>query len=363
MRRNRPVSTCATVSPEVNFLSRVTIYDVAQEAGCSTATVSLVLKKSKRIKPETHQRVMQAVNKLGYTPNYLAQSLSNKSTKTLGLIVPNVENPLFSQFIAGIEEYARSQDYELILGISDSNSEKEDFYITMLQSKRVDGLLLFPTFLDALAEKISLLNSRETPLVLCGSSGNGAVGVSYVKCDNRVGSYTAVNHLIDTGCHRIGCIFPVIDRKQYESRLVGYRDALYYHNLPYDESLIQTCSPDSEVIYETTVQFLKATHPDGIFCLYDYAAIPVMKAIVSLGLRIPEDIRLIGYDNIYVSAYTPISLSTIDTHGYEVGRRAAELLIRQINNPEEPLHQIVIKPDLVIRDSTRLPEARPERRP
>lgn len=333
-------------------LARVTIYDVAQEARCSTATVSLVLKKSDRIKPETQQRVMQAIHKLGYTPNYLAQSLSNKSTKTLGLIVPNIENPLFSQYIAGVEDYARSQDYELILGISNSNSEKEDFYITMLQRKRVDGLLFFPTFLGALSEKISLLNSKDTPLVLCGSSGQGAVGLSYVKCDNRIGSFMAINHLIDTGCRRIGCIFPVIDRQQCQSRLIGYQDALYYHSLPYDEGLIRTCSPESEVIYEATRQFLQEKQPDAIFCLYDYAAIPVMKAIMSLGLRIPEDICLIGYDNIHLSAFTPISLSTIDTHGAEVGRRSAELLIRKINNPEEPLHQVIIKPDLIVREST-----------
>jgi len=333
-------------------MSKVTIYDVAKEAQCSTATVSLVLQKSPRIKPQTHQRVMSAVDKLGYTPNYMAQSLSIKATKTLGLIVPNIENPLFSQMIHGVEEYAVSKDYDLILGISDSNRKKEEYYLDILQTKKVDGLLLFPTFLDSLFEKLKKIDAAKTPLVLCGSSGKGISEIDYVKCDNRIGSFTAINHLIDIGCKNIGCIFPAFDKQQYESRLIGFKDALYYHGMEFETGMIKTCDPDNNAIFNATVEFIKQKNPDGIFCLYDYASIPVMKAILSLGLKIPQDIALIGYDNIQISNFLPISLSTIDTQGAEVGRRATELLIQKINEPSLETQQIVLKPNLVVRETT-----------
>lgn len=333
-------------------MSKVTIYDVAKAAHCSTATVSLVLNNSDRIKPETHEHVMKVVEKLGYTPNYIAQSLSMKATNTLGLIVPNIENPLFSQMITGVEEYATLKGYDLILGISNSRSEKESFYLDMLRRRRVDGLMLFPTYIDSVIEKIHHSTKSKTPIVLCGSSGKGAANISYVKCDNRIGSYMAINHLLNIGCSKIGCIFPVYDKQQYASRLAGYQDALYYNGIEYNPLLVKESSPDDDAIYNATLELIKEQKPDGLFCLYDYAAITVMKAVLSLGLRIPDDVALIGYDNINISKFLPISLSSIDTLALEVGRHAAEILITKINEPETPVRQINLKPNLIVREST-----------
>lgn len=333
-------------------MSKVTIYDVAKKANCSTATVSLVLKKSNRIKPETAKAVMEVVEQLGYTPNYIAQSLSSKATNTLGLIVPNVENPLFSMMISGIEDYANSRGYNLILGITNATSEKESFYLDMLQRKQVDGLILFPSFLDSLSKKVEYLGRLRTPIVLCGSSGSELKNISYVKCDNRLGSYTAIRHLVDIGCRRIGCIFPVTDGQQYNSRMIGYRDALRDCGIPFREELIQVCTPDNDSIFHTTLTLLKEQKPDGIFCLYDYSAITVMRAVFCAGLRVPEDIALIGYDNIKMSGFLPVPLSSIDTHSQEVGQKAAEILMQRINNPDEPFRQIILKPDLIAREST-----------
>lgn len=333
-------------------MSKVTIYDVAKSANCSTATVSLVLHNSDRIKPETHEHVMRVVEKLGYTPNYMAQSLSTKSTNTLGIIVPNMENPLFSQMITGVEDCANKNGYDLILGLSNSESSKENFYLDMLQRKRVDGLIVFPTFVDSIVDKLEHSKKSKTPIVLCGSSGNNTKKLSYVKCDNRIGAYLAINHLLDQGCSRVGCVFPVFDKQQCSSRLSGYKDALYYRNVEFEPSLIKTCSPEEDSIYNATLELIKEQKPDGIFCLYDYAAISVMKAVLSLGLSIPNDIALIGYDNINISKFLPISLSTIDTLGAEVGRYATETLINTILHPDAPVSQKTLKPKLIIREST-----------
>lgn len=332
-------------------MSNVTIYDVAKEAACSTATVSLALAGDKRIQPKTVSKVMKAAKKLGYIPNYTAKSLSKKTTDTLGLIVPNIENPLFSLMISGIESYANSKKFDLILGISDSDRDKEIFYLDMLRSKRVDGLIVFPTFIDSVAERLNNANSLP-PLVLCGSSGRGIRNTSYAKCNNRLGAYLATEHLITMGCKKIGCIFPANDSAQYSSRYNGYCEAMKAANIEINPDLICFCKPLNEEIFSVTTNLIKEHRPDGIFCICDYHAIIVMHAIASLGLKMPDDIKLIGFDNISLSAFLPTPLSTIDTKGYEVGRTAAQLLLEKINHPDTHVKQIEIEPSLIVRGST-----------
>ena len=334
-------------------MPKVTIYDVAQKANCSIATVSLVLQNSDKIKPSTHRRVMDAVKELGYLPNFAARSLSNKKTNLLGLIVPNMENPLFTPMIKGVEEYANSKEYSIILGISSLVLEKEISYIQMLKERRVDGLLVFPTFVDEIFNKFLKENDhKDIPLVLCGSSGVREYPVSYVKCDNRVGAYIAVDHLVTTGHRKIACLCAVADRRQAQSRVLGYQDALMFHQIEYDESLIYYCTQDTNDIYQTTEKLLKEKKIDAIFCLYDYMSIVAMRAVLNSGFRIPEDIAIMGYDNIPISQFLTIPLSTIDTHSQRIGSMGAELLIEKIQKPDTPCRQIQLKPDLVVRQST-----------
>ena len=334
-------------------MSKVTIYDVAQKANCSIATVSLVLQNSDKIKPSTHQRVMAAVKELGYLPNFAARSLSNKKTNLLGLIVPNMENPIFASMIKGVEEYANSKGYNVILGVSSLMLDKEISYIQMLKERRVDGLLVFPTFVDEIFNTFLKENDhKDIPLVLCGSSGVREYPVSYVKCDNRMGAYTAVEHLVTTGHRKIACLCAVADRRQAQSRVLGYQDALMFHQIEFDEELVYYCTQDTNDIYQTTLKLLKEKEIDAIFCLYDYMSIVAMRAILNSGLRIPEDIAIIGYDNIPISQFLSIPLSTIETHSQRIGSMGAELLIEKIQKPDAPCRQIQLKPDLVIRQST-----------
>ena len=332
-------------------MKNVTIYDVAKKASCSTATVSLVLANDKRIQPKTAARVMDAVEKLGYTPNYSAKSLSKKRTDTLGLIVPNVENPLFSTMISGIESYANSNDFDLILGISNSDRKKELFYLDMLQTKRVDGLIVFPTFISSIADRIAN-SSQLPPIVLCGSSGSKINNVSYAKCNNQLGAFLATKHLIENGCKKIACVFPVDDTSQCRSRYSGYCEAMNGAGLEVKKEMICICKSDNKSIFESSTNLINTKKPDAIFCLCDYHAIIVMRAIESLGLKIPTDIQLIGFDNINISSFLPTSLSTIDTNAAKVGQVAAQLLIEKINNPDAPIQQIIIEPTLVKRSST-----------
>ena len=334
-------------------MSKLTIYSIAKVANVSTATVSLALSGNTRIRPETRQRILEIANQLGYAPNYIAQSLSKKATNTIGLIVPNIDNPLFSQMVSGVETYANSHGYNLILGLSNANKDKELFYFDMLQRERVDGLIVLPTFVESLKEKLNLQQIATSRIVLCGSSGtNLNSNISYAKCDNQEGAFLAVSHLISTGRRRIGCIFPVSTQEQCNSRKAGYLAALQKANIDYEEQMVKLCAPDDVSIFNTTKELLETMHPDAIFCLYDYCAITVMRAIYSQNLQIPRDISVIGYDNIPMSNYLPTSLSTIDTRSAEVGKMAAQLLIEKITTPDTPTRQLIMKPKLIPREST-----------
>lgn len=334
-------------------MAKVTIYDIAKRSGYSTATVSLALSDSSRIRPETKDLIRQVAQELEYTPSYIAQSLSTKSTNTLGLVVPNISNPIFSQMVSGIETYANSQGYNVLLGLSDSTTEKELHYLDMIQSKRVDGMIILPTFMDVLEKKLNDEAAFKSSIVLCGSSGaSTGVDISFSKCDNQLGGYLAVEHLIKTGHKKVACIFPASDKQQYYSRQKGYKNALHAYGLDYDEQLIKICKPDEDATYTATLELIQNQKPDAIFCLSDYSTISVMRAIFHLGLRIPEDIALIGYDNISLSQYLPTALSTIDTRSVEVGAKSAELLIRKLRHEDESLQQIVFEPKLVVREST-----------
>ena len=334
-------------------MDKTTIYDVAKAAGVSTATVSLALQNDPRVRLKTKQRILEVVNELGYTPNYMAQSLSKQATHTLGLIVPNLENPLFAQMISGVEEYANARGYNLILGVPNYNRDKEIFYLDLLQQRRVDGLLIFPTFVEMIAEKLNNRDKRSSvPVVFCGSAVPGLPDISYVKCDNRRGAYMAVEHLIQSGRKRIGFIQPVAHKQNAQSRETGYKEALEAYGIPFDPALLVTCSPENEDIHRATLELLERPGIDAMFCLYDYIAITVIHTLISEKRHIPQDIAVVGYDNIKLSAQLPIPLSTIDTHGKQVGRMATEILLDTIVDKNALTQHIVLQPELVVREST-----------
>lgn len=330
----------------------VTIYDVAREAGCSTATVSLSLRDSDKVKQSTKDYVIEVAKQLGYKPNLIARGLSMKSSFTLGMLLPNMENPSFSMIVSGVENYVNTKGYGMIIGGSNQSLEKENFYLDMLEQKQVDGMFILPTYYDnVLCRLTERPETDRIPFVLTGA-GSKRTDINFVKCDSRMGAYMAVEYLIKSGRRRIGFMSSTPTPWQYSGRFVGYQDALAVHGVEYDERLVRVCGAGHENIYRATVDLLENEKVDAVFCLYDFMAIPVVRAIMHKGYRIPDDIAVIGYDNIDISGYLPISLSTVETFSEKVGRLAAEILIKKIENPETEVRQIVIKPELVLREST-----------
>ena len=331
----------------------VTIYDIAKKAGCSPSAVSLAINNSKKVSEATRQRVLRIASELGYTPNFSARSLKRSQTHMIGVIAPNLDNPLFCTMISGITHVANNHGYSIVLGLSAGSLETEKYNINMLSERRVDGLIVFPSFPDFIFPSfIDGIDNKKIPLVLCGLSNKSKNAINYVKCDNHKGGYIATEHLIKNGCNKIACICATNEKTQASSRIAGYKQAHNNYGIFVDENLILFCSTDSQSIYDSTIDFVKKYNVDGIFCLYDFMALPVMRAVLSLGKRIPEDVAIIGYDNIDLSSNLVIPLSSVKTHAYEVGSLATEKLISEIKDPDFVIQPTVFEPELIVRQSS-----------
>ena len=296
---------------------------------------------------------IKVAKELGYTPNYAARCLIKSQTHTIGVIAPNLSNQLFCMMVNGIATSANELGYNIVLGLSEQSIENEKKNMQMLSERRVDGLVVFPSFPDAVLPDFADSNNRNIPLILCGNSNKHNNNFSFVKCDNHMGGYIATEHLIENGCKRIACICAIVEKEQAASRISGYSDALEFHNIPQDENLVVFCSQESDDIFNTTVNLIKKHNIDGVFCLYDYMSLPVMRAALSLGKRIPEDIAIIGYDNIDIVSQLPIPLSSVNTHAQVVGSLAAKHLIKKIQNPNDEVKRIILKPEIVVRESSK----------
>lgn len=332
----------------------VTIYDIAKKAGCSPSTVSLVINDSKKISDATKEHVRRIAAELGYYPNYTARSLKNSQTYTIGVIAPNLKNPLFCMMISGITDTAIKHGYNIVLGLSEQSIENERNNIRMLSERRVDGLVVFPSFLEEIfPDFISGVDEKKIPLILCGTSSKCSKNINYVKSDNQLGAFLATEHLINQGYKNIAFICAVTDKQQAASRIEGYKKAHEKYKITYKDELISFCSQEKEDIFNTTVNLISTKEVDAIFCLYDYMALTVIQAVNSVGKRIPEDIGIIGYDNIDIGVLLPTKLSSVDTHAYEVGQLATEKLINKIQNPDLKIDNVILKPEIKIRDSSK----------
>ena len=331
----------------------VTIYDIAKEAGVSPSTVSLTMNNSSKIKEETKKYVREVAKRMGYTPNYAARSLINNRSFTIGVVVPNLTNPFFTATLSEIVHTANDYGYNIMLGSSEQSIDKERNYIEMLSEQRVDGIVLFPSFLEELfPDFIKGKDDATIPLVLCGSSTTSSDNITFVKCDNHMGGYLATEHLIKCGKKRIACLCAVKEKSQALSRIAGYRDAHEFWGLTYDKNLICFCQNETDDIFASTISLIKEHNVDAFFCLFDDMCLPVIRAVQSLGKSIPDDIAIVGYDNIDSSSRLPITLTSIDTHSRTIGSMAIKQLINKIENPTSEVRKIILKPELVIREST-----------
>jgi len=330
----------------------VTIKDIAKQASVSINTVSRALNGKPDVNEETKKRIIEIAKRLNYVPNFLAKGLVTKNTKTIGVIISDNSNPFFAKIIKGIEDFARSEGYSIILCNTDEEYEKEEDAIYLLQQKQVDGFLI--TLTSTQKERIDVLKLKraEIPFVLLNRHMDNIM-TDYVINDNIYGAYIAINHLVKLGYKRIGYISGPPQISSVRERLEGYRKALFENNIEFDNSLIKESNlkmEDGTILMRELLELENL--PTAVFTYSDFLAIGVLKAIKEAELKIPEDIALVGYDDIEFSAFLEVPLTTVHQPRYRIGEKGARILINRIEGKgSKDLQQIILKPELVIRKS------------
>jgi len=329
----------------------VTIKDVAKRAGVSPATASRVAGNYGYVSAEKRQKVLKAITELGYKPNRIARSMVTKSTQTVGLVVTDIQNPFFAQLARGVEDLIWEHGYTLILANTDENLQRENAILTSLQEKMVDGLILVPAS-SRYSPTRKAVFEQGIPMVLLDRASDG-LEVDTVLVDNKQGAYTAVSHLIELGHQRIGMIVDNLDITTNEERLAGYRSALMDHNLQIEENLIQSCQFTQQSAYTIASEMLRRPdRPSAIFTAYNLISIGTLIAIRENGLRIPEDISIVGFDDVDWNQLISPKLTAIAQPVYDMGKVAGERLISRLKGDASPALEIRLKTKFILRDSS-----------
>jgi LacI family transcriptional regulator len=338
--------------------AQVTIKDIARELGISPSTVSRALKDHPDISVDTKKAVNALADKLNYQPNIVALNLRQKKTNTIGVIIPEVVHFFFSTVISGIEDVAYSAGYNVILAQSNESYAREVAHVKALFNSRVDGMLLSLSRETTNYDHVESIISKGVPIVFYDRMYHSPTS-SKVIVDDYAGAKEATNHLISQGCknivHMVGAPNLVISI----DRLRGYKDALKENKMEVRDEYIIACDSGTFEEGKKITEKLLASKlkVDGIFANNDPMAMGAMVAIKEKGIKIPDDIAIIGFSNWFIGELMEPSLSTIDQPGFEMGQEAARLLIRQIElkvkDQYEPVEEIkILRTRLIVRDSS-----------
>jgi len=332
---------------------RITILDVAREAGVSYQTVSRVLNDRPDVAEATRQRVLQAIDDLGYQPSAVARSLATRRTHMVGLVTIDYEDHFYAGVASGIQDEVQKHGWMLVITSNARNRSLEQEYVRQLRERQVEGLVIIrDSFLKPEGDFIDPLAGVDLPLVVvCQSylSGN----FPCLDIDNVHGSWLATRHLLDAGHRQIATITPPSNYQVTRDRLTGFRKALEERGLRPDPALIVESDWFIEGGYRATVTLLARKQPfTAIFCQNDHMAIGSMKALSEAGLRVPEDISLVGYDDIAIAEHMTPPLTTVWQPKRELGAAAVNLVMEEIKSRDlkEP-SVIFLKPRLVRRGS------------
>jgi LacI family transcriptional regulator len=336
--------------------NQVTIKDIARELGISPSTVSRALKDHPDISVETKKAVNALSEKLNYQPNIVALNLRQKKTNTIGVIIPEIVHFFFSTVISGIEDVAYQAGYNVIIAQSNESYEREVTDMKALFNSRVDGMLLSLSRETTNFDHIESIISKGVPIVFYDRMYDSPTS-SKVIVDDYAGAKEAVLHMVDQGCKRIAHLMAAPNLMISIDRLKGYEDALLESKFKLNKDWVVECySGTFEEGKRATKKLLSLdTPPDAIFANNDPMAMGAMMAIKEKGLKIPDDIAIVGFSNWFFGEVMDPSLTSVDQPGFEMGQEAARMLIKQIESKDkgEPvLETKILKTKLVIRNSS-----------
>jgi len=333
----------------------VTIKDIAKTAQVSVTTVSRALNGYSDVNKETRKKIVEVAEQLGYSPNIAARSLISKKTKTIGLLLSNVtrdssKDNIAFEVLCGMNDRAGELDYDLVLFSTTPQKQKIKSYKKLCNERGVDGVIISGIRLDD--PYLEEIVSSEIPCVLIDIHLQGP-NVGYITSDNVKGAYTAVRYLIENGHRHIGMINGHSQADVSTHRLKGYVDALESCGIPFNEAYVMdgafSESGAREAMYRLYSRYPELT---AVFCASDLMAFGAIQAVKGLGRHVPEDMSIIGFDNIDLTAYHSPAITTVNQHKYETGYQAAQLLVdllegRNVN------HHIVLNTELIKRESVR----------
>lgn len=332
---------------------QVTIKDIAEKLGISPSTVSRSLKDHPDISVKTRNAVKELAKLLGYKPNLIALNLKNSRTNTIGLIVPEIEHHFFSKIISGIEEVAYQNNYNVLVVQSNESYMREVLNSQTLLGNRVDGMMVSFSKETKDFSHFQQIIDNEIPIVFYDRAVEN-LNADMVVVDDYSGAYDAVNHLLNRGCKRIAFYSAPQHLVLGKDRLRGYIDALEHHGIVYDKNLVYSCDNFESAIKISNSVLKKVDRPDGIFAVNDLTALGVMKVAKSIGILIPQELKIVGFENSQISILSNPELSSVDQFGYNLGKKATSILLDRIKNESvnyEPVKH-VIKTKLIIRGSS-----------
>jgi LacI family transcriptional regulator len=342
-------------------MKRATQIDVARRAGVSRATVSYVINGITDgrvpISEETRQRVLEAIAALDYVPDARAQALRSGSTKTFGLIIPEIQNPHFWEVADGVEQAASAAGYHILLSSIPPEKQYSEDIFKDVSHRRIDGLIMVPSFMyrsEEAQKTLAYLLKRRVPVVGIMAEHRGAnYNIDRVISDYRNPTLEVMAHLLSLSHRRIAFIYGIAVPDLGHDRLLAYQESLQAANIPLDPELMVHCGSTIEDSYQAARRLLASpSPPTAVLVINDFLAIGALRAISDLSLRVPQDISVVGYDDIPLARYLTPRLSTASKHGADLGREAVRLLLERLQDPDRPHQEVRIPARLILREST-----------
>ena len=332
----------------------VTIYDIAQKLALSSATISRGLRNHPAINKNTRKKIQDAAKELGYRHNNFASNLRKQKTNTIGVIVHELNSNFITSVLAGIEKITTEAGYDLIIAHSSESFQKEAANALNLFHKRVDGLIASLAFNTDGLEHYKPYEEKGIPVIFFDRVEENGESTKVI-IDNYKCGYEATSHLIEQGCKRIVLVTANLKRNVYAQRHKGYMDALFDHGLPYQKEHVLIKDLSEQFGVEAALQIMKLKPmPDGAFITNDFSAAVCMQTLKEHGVRIPEDIAIVGFNNDAISKIVEPQLSTINYPGKDIGEIAARNLINHLKGITNIKHTntILVRSELIIRKSS-----------
>jgi len=335
----------------------ITLKQIAETLGISITTVSKALKNYPDVSPKTRKSVLDLATSLSYTPNSFAVNLRTKESRTIGLIIPEVVHHFFSSVINGIIDEAEKNGYLVIILQSNESLELEKKQVELLMNKRVDGIIMSLSNESNNDEHIKEIIRKEVPFVMFDKISK-LIPCSKVIINDQKAAFNAVEHLIQKGCKKIAHIRGPVNPQNAIDRFLGYKKALEKNNIPFDPKLVYTCK---NVTFEEGKEFAQQIineHPDvdGIFIITDLVAVGVLAYFNEIQIKVPNQIKIIGFSNWFMSQVITPKLSTVDQPSFEMGVQSFALLLEEINAKKEvasfTTRTIELETSIIEREST-----------